>query len=419
MSVREPGRDEGERFDALVLGAGAAGLVCALEAARRGLAVALVDHQVRAGRKLALAGGGMGNVTNRMLDGRHYVGADPSPCRTAFRRFGPDEVLRLLAELDIPWEERGFGQIFCLRPARELADGLERRAREAGVSFALGHTVDEVRHEAGPGARSLFRLRAGARRLRAPRLVVATGGPACPQAGATDFGGRLAARWGHKVAPFRPALVPLLMPEDWPLRGLEGVSLSARLSVLPGDGGAERVDPCGARPLLFTHRGLSGPAALVASCLWNEGDILNVDWLPGDPVVGWLHDPANGKSLVRTLLARRLPERLAQRLCPPDLAGRKAAEVGKRDALRLAAAVHRHRVLPAGTEGLRKAEAASGGVLTAGLDGRLQSRLIPGLFFCGEVLDVTGLLGGYNLHWAFASARLVAGALRTAAGSRT
>ncbi|MBS5050289.1 MAG: aminoacetone oxidase family FAD-binding enzyme [Desulfovibrionaceae bacterium] len=415
--MRTSGRDDGEHFDALVLGAGAAGLICAVEAARRGLAVALVDHQARAGRKLALAGGGMGNVTNRLLDVRHYVGADLSPCRAAFRRFGPDAVLALLAELNIPWEERGFGQIFCLRPARELADGLERLGREAGVSFRLGKRVDEAARTTGPDGTSLFRLRSEAGTLLAPQLVIATGGPACPQAGATDFGGRLAARWGHRVTPFRPALVPLIMPEDWPLRGLEGISLSARLSVLPADGGEPRLDPCDARPLLFTHRGLSGPAGLAASCLWNRGDTLNVDFLPAEPTAAWLHDPAHGKLLVRTLLARRLPERLAERLCPPDLARRKAAEVGKKDALRLADAVHRHRVIPSGTEGLRKAEAAAGGVRTQDLDSRLQSRLVPGLFFCGEVLDVTGLLGGYNLHWAFASAHLTAGALRAARGS--
>ena len=167
-------------------------MICAVEAARRGLAVALVDHQARAGRELALAGGGMGNVTNRLLDVRHYVGADLSPCRAAFRRFGPDAVLALLAELNIPWEERGFGQIFCLRPARELADGLSRLGREAGVSFRLGKRVDERSgpHDGtGPGL-LCSRLRSEAGTLLAPQLVIATGGPACPQAGATDFGGR-------------------------------------------------------------------------------------------------------------------------------------------------------------------------------------------------------------------------------------
>lgn len=437
-------RDGGEFFDVIVLGAGAAGLVCALAAARRGLRVALADHQSRAGRKLALAGGGMGNVTNRHLDARHYVGADLSPCRTAFRHYGPDAVLALLDELGIPWEERDFGQIFCLRPARELADGLERLGREAGVAFYLGCRVDGLGrspHATGdtgdtkgtggagdttaetdgmgalPGADTagrLFRLRLGADSLNAPQLVIATGSPACPQAGATDFGARLAARWGHPVTPFRPALTPLIMPADWPLRGLEGISLSARISVLPaGEPSLEmRHDPCGARPLLFTHQGLSGPAALVASCLWQPGETLCVDFLPDAPVADWLHEPAHGRLLVRTLLARHLPGRLADRLCPPDLARRRAAEVGKKDTLRLAEAVHRHRVIPSGSGGMRKAEVACGGVRVDSLDAHLQSRLVPGLFFCGEVLDITGLLGGYNLHWAFASAHLAASALR-------
>lgn len=424
------GRAGGESFDVIVLGAGAAGLLCALTAARRGLRAAIADHQSRAGRKLALAGGGMGNVTNRNLDERHYVGADLSPCRAAFRRYGPDAVLALLAELGIPWEERGFGQIFCLRPAREMADGLERLGREAGVAFYLGRRVDDIErvslNTAGAGgaknrdgAEGLFRLRAGADRLSAPQLVIATGGPARPQAGATDFGARLAARWGHPVTPFRPALTPLIMPDDWPLRGLEGISVNARIGVLPADGAESRPeprhDPCGARPLLFTHQGLSGPAALVASCLWRPGETIRVDFLPDSPVADWLHDPAHGGLLVRALLARRLPGRLADRLCPPDLARRKAAEVGKKDALRLAEAVHRHHVIPRGLGGMRKAEAARGGVRVDSLDAHLQSRLVPGLFFCGEVLDITGLLGGYNLHWAFASAHRAASALRRGA----
>lgn len=409
-------------FDALIAGAGATGLFCARQAARRGLTVALLDRQDRPGRKLSMAGGGMGNVTNRVLDARHYVGGDCSVCGQAFRHFGTDDVLRLLAGLDIPWEERDFGQIFGLRPAAGLAAGLARQCREAGVETLFGREIGNIRRERLPEGGFRFSLRAGDCTLSAPQLVVATGSPAWPQAGSSDFGARLAAQWGQRVVPFRPVLVPLIMPPDWALAGLEGISLNACLTVLPAVETAAATpqpgDPCGFRPLLFTHRGLSGPAALVASCFWQPGDALQVDFLPETSVADLLHNPAHGKLLVRSLVSRHLPSRLTDRLIPEDLARRKVAELGKKDRQRLADAVHGHTVTPAGTEGARKAEAAAGGVVVGPgqdeLSRRLESRLTPGLFFCGEVVDVTGLLGGYNLHWAFASAQLVARALRPA-----
>lgn len=446
MNAEGETRSEPPRnWDAVVLGAGPAGLFCAREAARRGIRVAVAERQDRTGRKLSMAGGGMGNVTNRTLSPEHYVGENPAFCRAALRGFGCDDALRLLRELGIPWEEREFGQIFCLRPAALLARRLTDQCREAGVIFHLGEaprikrrrglppsppasgrpadTQDDQERRIGDSAsprsdsekgtdREGFLVSFAEESWSAPQLVLATGSPAWPRLGSTDSAARLAARWGHHPVPWRPVLVPLVLPSGWPLHGLEGVSLNARIVVHDPEDGRAWNDPAGVRPLLFTHRGLSGPAALAASCFWLPGRILVVDFLPELSVPELLHQPANGRLLVRNLLARHLPARLVERLVPPDLARRKTAELGREDRERLAEAVHRHQAAPSGTEGLHRAEAAAGGVPAEELSSRLESRFVAGLYVCGEAVDLTGLLGGYNIHWALASGRLAGRALR-------
>ena len=410
-------------YDAAIIGAGPAGLLCARNAARRGLHVALIDSHEEPGAKLAVAGGGKGNITNRILAENRYVGRDTSILRSALKAFSCDDALDLMRELGLPWEERDFGQIFGLKSAAIMAERLAVQCDDAGVDFYLGRTAsnisapekDDIRGPAfgKSGPQDHFRFFAGQEKVTARQLVVAAGSSACPQLGASDQLLRLAASWGHEVIPFRPVLVPLVMPADWPLAGLEGISLNVRLGLKRGSE-LSWPDPEGIRPLLFTHRGASGPAVLVASCWWTPGEELVMDFLPELPLLELLNEKENGKLLVRNLLARRLPARLADALCPEDLARRKVAELGKKDRLRLAELVHRFSVLPAGTEGLRRAEAAAGGVALSSLSRRLESLRMPGLFFCGEIVDITGLLGGYNIHWAFASGSMVAKALRRA-----
>ena len=210
---------------------------------------------------------------------------------------------------------------------------------------------------------------------------------------------RLARQWGHKVVPVRPVLAPLLLPESWPLHGLAGVSLPAAVSV---GGRAFRY------PLLFTHKGLSGPATLQASCFWRQGEALHIDFLPGHPALELMHHPGHGKNMVWGLFKKVLPSRLAERLIPESLASKKVAQLAKKDREHLASAIHDHTVTPSRSEGMGHAEAAAGGVDTGDVNPRtLESRRQPGLYFAGEVLDVTGLLGGYNLHWAWASGKAV------------
>lgn len=403
-------------YDVAIIGAGPAGLLCARNAARRGLSVALVDSHDRPGVKLSAAGGGRGNFTNRILAEDRYITDAPAVVRAVLRSFPCEKVLDLLRELRLPFEERDFGQIFGLRPAAFMADRLAVQCDDEGVDFYLGCTASSfTRPGRGPAfgrnGEDVFTFAAGKERVAARSLVLAAGSPACPALGASGAAASLAASWGQKIVPFRPVLVPLILPENWPLAGLEGISLNVRAG-LRRNGELFFPDPEGIRSLLFTHRGVSGPAVLVASCWWQNGDELVLDFLPELPVLELLNEKDHGKLLVRNLLARFMPARLADALCPEDLARRKCAELGKKDRLRLADAVHAFSCRPSGTEGLKRAEAAAGGIALSGLSRKLESLLVPDLFFCGEILNVTGLLGGYNIHWALASAALVASSLR-------
>ena len=380
------------RFDALVIGAGAAGLMCALTAGRRGFSCALVDHSPVAGRKVRLAGGGKGNVTNRYIASEWYVGDQPGFPDRLLRRCSTAFVLDMLAEFGIGWEERDYGQLFCTTQAVRLVEALVDACRGSGARFFMNTPLGGIRHEDG-----LFIAETPQGGLEAPRLVIATGSPAWPSCGATDMGMRLARRWGHRVVPVRPVLVPFVCPDTWPLHGLAGVSLPAAVEV---HGRAF------SSSLLFRHKGLSGPAALQASCLWRPGETLHIDFLPGQSVPEIMHQPQWGKSTVLGLFKKLLPTRLAERLVPPALAGRHVAQTGKKEREALALGVHTHALVPTRTEGMGHAEAAAGGVDTTDINPRtLESRLCPGLYFAGEVLDVTGLLGGYNLHWAWASGK--------------
>lgn len=392
------------RRDLIILGAGAAGLLCALIAGRRGFSCIVLDHGPVAGRKVRLAGGGKGNVTNLQIGPEWYVGEQPAFPETILRRCPPEFVLNLLRSFAIDYETRDYGQVFCTVQAARLVDALVSSVQPTS-DILLNRNLGDITHTDG-----VFTVQTADEIVQAPRLVIATGSPAWPTSGATDAGMRLARQWGHKVIPVRPVLVPLVFPESWPLHGLAGVSLPARVST--AGAGSTRMRAF-TYPLLFTHKGLSGPAILQASCFWRPGQALHVDFLPDQPALDLMHQPENGKSTVLGLFRKRLPSRLVELLLPPDLATRKVAQLRKKDREILALALHDHTVIPTRTEGMGKAEAAAGGVDTADINPRtLESRTCPGLYLIGEVLDVTGLLGGYNLHWAWASAKACAESLK-------
>ncbi|MDE7240709.1 aminoacetone oxidase family FAD-binding enzyme [Desulfovibrio sp.] len=386
-------------FDVIVLGAGASGLACAAEAARRGLRVLLLERGPRPGRKLAVSGGGRANFSNRSVTPEDYLcPSGPQFLRPALKALPPEAVLQRMRDRGLPVEERDHGRLFLTVPALRLVRALEADCAGAGCRLVCGAEARAVQREGGG-----FAVECGDGVWRARALVLALGSPAFPQAGGTQAGWRMAASLRHTLSPARPALVPLRLPEAAPLgaalRGLAGISLNCRLTLPDAADGTRRSFE---DDLLFTHTGLSGPLILGASLFWRDGHDLVLDLLPGENVEALL-DGGGGRT-PRGILRGLLPQRLVDAVLPPALASRKAAELSRGGRREIASALQALTLRPMGTEGLARAEACSGGVDTAEVDARtMESRLVPHLHIVGELLDVTGRLGGYNLHWAWAS----------------
>ena len=410
-----------QSFDAAIVGAGAAGLFCAGVAAQRGLRVALIDHSVRLAEKIRISGGGRCNFTNREGDRpERFLSRDPAFARQVLRAYRPERFVGLLAAHRVGWHEKHRGQLFCDDSSERVIDMLRAECDRGGVTWMRPCAVLEVgrRDPTGEDA-SRFVLATDGGDVRCRSLVVATGGLSVPKIGATDWGFRLATRFGLEVVEPRPALVPLTFTaQSWqPFSSLSGLGMEVGVS-LPGVPDAARF----VEDLLFTHRGLSGPAILQISSYWRPGEPLSIDLAPDRRIADALRAAREGtRQQVGSALAAIVPRRLAVTWLdqepaagtpPRPFAERRLAELGNRALEALAARLHDWRVLPAGTEGWRKAEVTAGGVATDGLDPRtLQARQVPGLHFIGEVVDVTGWLGGYNFQWAWASAFAAAQAL--------
>ena len=401
-----------QRFDAIVVGAGAAGLFCAGVAAQRGLRVALVDHAPRLAEKIRISGGGRCNFTNLEADRpERFVSEDPRFARAALRAYGPRRFVALVEAHRIGWHEKHRGQLFCDDSSERIVELLRVECDRGGVTWFRPCAVRDVERPGAPDdPRDRFVLHTDAGALAARALVVATGGPSIAKIGATDWGPGLAARFGLRVVEPRPALVPLTFtaPSWQPFAALAGLALPVRIAT-PGTPGAPAFD----EDLLFTHRGLSGPAVLQASTFWRAGDPLSIDLAPGARIADALRTAREGtRQQLDTALAAIVPKRLAQAWLG-DEGGRRLAELGNRALDAIGDRLHDWRVVPAGTEGWRKAEVAAGGVATDELDPRtLESHRVPGLHLVGEVVDVTGWLGGYNFQWAWASGWSAAQALR-------
>lgn len=376
----------------VILGAGAAGLMCAMTAGQRGKTVLVLDHADKAGKKILISGGGRCNFTNIFTQADAYISGNRHFAKSALSRYTPADFLALVERHGIAWHEKTLGQLFCDGSAREIVAMLLAECREAGVSVATGVRVSMPKRD-GAG----FALTAGARRIRAKALVIATGGPSIPKMGATGFAYDVARGFGVDVVPPRPALVPLTLGRDAAfLKDLSGVATDVVASL-----GKRRFREAA----LFTHKGLSGPAILQISSYWRSGERIGLNLLP-DLQSGWLLDAKRQqpRAGLKTALARHLPERLARAL---------ADKAGVRDALgnvadkRLVALEEKFadwQVLPSGTEGFAKAEVTVGGVSTDALSSRtMQVKNCPGLYFIGEAVDVTGWLGGYNFQWAWSS----------------
>ena len=376
------------RFDVVILGAGAAGLFCAAEAGKRGRRVAVLESAERAGKKILISGGGRCNFTNIYCTPENFLSANAHFAKSALARFTPADFIALVDKYKIPFHEKTLGQLFCDRSAQEITGLLEAECAAGGVKIFLNAQVREV------AKTTEFVVRMESEELRAPVLVVATGGLSIPKMGATSFGYELAKQFGLKIQPTRPALVPLILGKHGQKQycDLAGVSAEVIASL---DGVAFR------EKMLITHRGLSGPAILQISSYWQRGKAITLDLAPGRELV-----PAVQRAKYRNLpelvaaLQSNLPRRLAERwveLHEPESLSNAGLEKFEQE-------VHAWSVLPADTEGYEKAEVTAGGVDTDELSSKtMESRKVSGLFFIGEVVDVTGHLGGFNFQWAWAS----------------
>ncbi len=381
------------RCDVIVLGAGAAGMFCAIEAGRRGRSVVLIDHAKAPGEKIRISGGGRCNFTNRDIRPERFLSQNPRFARSALSRYTQHDFIARVESAGIAWHEKTLGQLFCDGSAREIIAMLMGDLRAAGVDLRLACEVGEITHGEG------FRVETSAGPVQAGALVVATGGKSIPKMGATARGYAIARQFGLEVTETRPALVPLTFSDAQldALRPLAGLSVGAEVAAA---GMAFR------EGLLFTHRGLSGPSILQISSYWREGMELQVDLAPGADVAGVLRAARaqRGRQGVATALAAHLPEALARQVVAGLGLRGNLADQPKAALAQLGDRVHGWRLRPVGTEGYRTAEVTLGGVDTRGLDARsMAARDVPGLYFIGEGVDVTGWLGGYNFQWAWSS----------------
>lgn len=388
------------QFDLVVVGAGAAGLFCAGIAGQRGMRVLLIDHAEKLAEKIRISGGGRANFTNRDASSANYLSENPNFCRSALARFTPADFVDLVRRHGIAFHEKHKGQLFCDRSAQDLIDLLLKETEQGGVERWQPCGVSDVRKsEIG------FELATQRGPVMAKRLVVATGGLSIPQIGASDWGQQLARKFGHRIVEMRPALVPLTFdPAIWgPFSSLAGLSLQVEVATGKGKTRGRFVED-----LLFTHRGLSGPAILQISSFWQAGHSLTIDLSPGEQLAALLHDSKqHSHRQLGNEMAQHLPQRLAQAWLEQQAldATLPMPQVRDKDLNALAQRLHRWEVTPSGTEGWRKAEVTLGGVDTRELSSQtMESKLVPGLHFIGEVVDVTGWLGGYNFQWAWASA---------------
>jgi len=388
-----------ETYDIAVIGAGAAGMMCAAVAAQSGRRVVLIDHAERLAEKIRISGGGRCNFTNINAGPANFLSANPHFCRSALARYTPQDFLALLKRHRVDWHEKHKGQLFCDDSSESIIQLLKTECDAGGVTWRRPVTVDTIRHD---GTR--FFLDSNAGTISSGALVVATGGLSIPKIGATDFAYRLAKQFGHKLIDTRPALVPLTFaPADWePFAALSGLSVPVELSAGAGRGRGEFSED-----LLLTHRGLSGPGVLQISSYWNPSEPICIDLLPGvDATSELIAAKQESRKQVGTFLAERVPARLAQtwldvQRVPADA---RLADLPDKTLRQIGESLSRWTLTPNGTEGYRKAEVTRGGVDTRELSSTtMMSSRVAGLYFIGEAVDVTGWLGGYDFQWAWAS----------------
>ncbi|TWB16033.1 hypothetical protein FBZ99_103405 [Rhizobium sp. ERR 1071] len=382
------------RYDVIVLGAGAAGMMCAIRAGQRGRSVLVLDHAAAPGEKIRISGGGRCNFTNIHAGPKNFLSANPHFAKSALARFTPADFLAMVERHGIGWHEKTLGQLFCDDSAKDIIRMLTDEMRAAGAQLRLRTEISGIEQKAGG-----YRVSTSEGAFEASSLVVATGGKSIPKMGATGFAYRIAEQFGVPVVETRPGLVPLTLDPQ----------LLQRLAPLSGIAAPAEIrhgKTAFREALLFTHRGLSGPAILQISSYWREGEDITVAIEPDIDIFALLKKAkqVNGRQSAQTALAEILPKRLAQHIVESEGISGNMADLSDKRLQQLAASIQSWPVKPSGSEGYRTAEVTLGGIDTACLDSRtMQAKTNPGLFFIGECVDVTGWLGGYNFQWAWAS----------------
>ena len=384
------------KTDVLIIGAGAAGMMCALTAAQRGRHVLLLDHAPKLAEKIRISGGGRCNFTHLDAKPENYLSANPHFCRSALARFTPRHFVAMLDRHAIGYHEKSPGQLFCDEGSEAIIAMLKGECDEAGVQWCMPCEVEEVSRS------DAFYVTTGRGKYRVESLVVASGGLSIPKIGATPLGYQIANQFDIPVVKLKPGLVPLTFaPEQWkPYAGLSGVSIRSEVR-------------CGNQSfrddLLVTHRGLSGPAILQISTYWQPGEVLHINLLPSEDTQSLLQESAGSKQLLSNFLAQRLPKSFSEAWCGQmatlhGIVNKPLNQYGHRERERIASLLQDWEVTPSGTQGYAKAEVTCGGVDTRALSSKtMECRSVPGLYFIGEVVDVTGQLGGYNFQWAWSS----------------
>lgn len=387
-----------QEYDVIVIGGGAAGLMCAMTAGSRGRKVAVLDHANKVGKKILMSGGGRCNFTNTYTTHEDYLSANPHFCKSALSRYTPWEFIGLVEKHGVPYHEKKLGQLFCDNKSSDILTMLLEECNSVGVDIRTGCTVSNIAKKEG------FELQTSLGSFSAKSLVIATGGLSIPTMGASSFGYDWAASFGHTVLPTVAALVPFTLSKQQLalFQDLSGVSADVLVS-------------CGQQSfrenLLFTHRGLSGPAILQISSYWQPGQDIIINWLPDIEVLELLQQAqaARPKVELKTILSEHLTKRLVLKLCQQlgesvGIENKPMIQYSPQDLTAIAKWLESWPIMPAGTEGYRTAEVTIGGVNTDEVSSKtLESKLVPGLYFIGEVLDVTGHLGGFNFQWAWAS----------------
>jgi hypothetical protein len=389
-----------ERFHAIIIGAGAAGLMCALTAGQRGRRILLLDHADRIGKKILISGGGRCNFTNLDVQPAHYLSGNPHFCKSALSRFGPHDFIALVEKHGIPYHEKKLGQLFCKGNAIAIVNLLSEECQRGGVQIQTNCLVEKIDQQ-NIAEKSYFTVKTSSGAYETESLVIATGGLSIPKMGATDFGYRVAKQFGLAVRPCQPGLVSLTLNQRdmEETHGLAGTSAEALVSCK---------EQTFRESVLFTHKGLSGPAILQISNYWEPGDEVAINLLPDfdltEAIKKWQNE--RPKAELKNLIGERLTKRLAQQWLALSCGNKPVNQYHQKEIEAISARFHQWRIIPSGTTGYSVAEVTRGGVDTDELSSKtFEAKRLKGLYFIGEVVDVTGWLGGYNFQWAWASGR--------------